>query len=513
MTEFKPLEIFEFPRAGAQVTEENVYWKRLGFPCAFKEFGAIDFIDFCPQEPYNVAATCSAKVQIYSTANNSLHCSLSRFKRTAYGGTFRGDGKLLVAGSDDGFLRLYELKSHKLLRIFKGHKAATHRCCFTMDGIHITSFSDDKTVALWDIPTEKKLKSFEAHKDYIRAGAVSQASQDIFLSGSYDHTVKMYDARSGSCVMSVDHGIPVESVLMFPSGGLFLSAGGTSLKVWDPIAGRLLSEVSEHHKTITCLCFASDGRRLMSGSLDRHVKIYDVTSYKVVHTLNYPSPILSVSASPGDKVVAVGMADGLLSLRHQKETVREEVKSKKSTFYQYRLYGTDFKPTNGDVVVHEQKRKVLKRYENLLRRFESSRALDTVLKDSIQTKHPEITISVLMELIRRGAIRSAMAAREGDSLLQLLKFVTKYIGDPRFMRVLIDIGLILIELYGPKFNDPETKKRFQVLLQSVENQVKYMKKMMEIQGIIQTVLASTYSHIEEETILSNGISLEPITAS
>lgn len=45
--------------------------------------------------------------------------------------------------------------------------------------------------------------------------------------------------------------------------------GGTSLKVWDPVAGRLLAEVSQHHKTIMCLCFASDGRRLMSGSLDR----------------------------------------------------------------------------------------------------------------------------------------------------------------------------------------------------------------------------------------------------
>lgn len=43
--------------------------------------------------------------------------------------------------------------------------------------------------------------------------------------GSYDHFVKMYDARTGSCVMSVDHGVPVESVLMFQSGGLFISAG------------------------------------------------------------------------------------------------------------------------------------------------------------------------------------------------------------------------------------------------------------------------------------------------
>ncbi|XP_035213494.1 U3 small nucleolar RNA-associated protein 15 homolog [Stegodyphus dumicola] len=508
MTEFKPLEIFEYPRVGAKATEDNLYWKKLGFPCAFKEYGAIDFIDFCTEEPYNVAVTCSSKVQIYSTTSNSLQSTLSRFKKTAYGGVFRKDGKLLLAGSDDNFVRLFEVKSGRLLRVFKGHKAAVHRCNFTADGTHIVSFSDDKSVALWDIPTETKLKSFEEHQDYIRAGAVSQASQDVFISGSYDHAVKMYDARSGSCVMSVDHGVPVESVLMFPTGGLFISAGGTSLKVWDPIAGRLLAQVVQHHKTITSLCFASGGRRLMSGSLDRHIKIYDVTSYEVVHTLNYSSPILSVAAAPEDKVVAVGMTDGLLSIKHRKtDKPPEEETKNKSVFYQYRLYGTDFKPADGDIIVPVKQKRLLKRYENHLRNFESSKALDVVLKDNVQAKNPEITISVLMELIRRGSVRAAMAGREGESLLQLLKFVTKYIGDPRFMRVLVDIGLILIEIYGPKFNDPEVKQRFQYLLHSVENQVQYMKEMMEVQGIIQTVLASTYSYDNnEDLVLSSGLS-------
>lgn len=30
MTEFKPLETLEFPRVGAPITEENLYWKKLG---------------------------------------------------------------------------------------------------------------------------------------------------------------------------------------------------------------------------------------------------------------------------------------------------------------------------------------------------------------------------------------------------------------------------------------------------------------------------------------------------
>jgi len=43
--------------------------------------------------------------------------------------------------------------------------------------------------------------------------------------GSYDHTVKLFDQRSPDSVLTVDHGCPVECVLMYPGGGLFLSAG------------------------------------------------------------------------------------------------------------------------------------------------------------------------------------------------------------------------------------------------------------------------------------------------
>lgn len=70
------------------------------------------------------------------------------------------------------------------------------------------------------------------------------------------------------------------------------------MRVWDALAGgKLLAKVSKHHKTITCLKLASNGRRIISGSLDRHVKIYDVGTYKDVHTLDYPNAVLSVGIS------------------------------------------------------------------------------------------------------------------------------------------------------------------------------------------------------------------------
>lgn len=53
------------------------------------------------------------------------------------------------------------------------------------------------------------------------------------LSGSYDHTLRLWDLRAGTTILTMDHGAPVEAILMFPSGGTCLSAG-MQTHFWRP---------------------------------------------------------------------------------------------------------------------------------------------------------------------------------------------------------------------------------------------------------------------------------------
>ena len=50
--------------------------------------------------------------------------------------------------------------------------------------------------------------------------------------GSYDHKAKLFDLRTKKSVLTVEHGHPIESVLMFPSGGIFLTAGKMINPLW-----------------------------------------------------------------------------------------------------------------------------------------------------------------------------------------------------------------------------------------------------------------------------------------
>jgi U3 small nucleolar RNA-associated protein 15 len=91
---------------------------------------------------------------------------------------------------------------------------------------------------------------------------------------------------------------PIEQVLMFPSGTVALSAAGPILRAWDLIAGgRCTRALSNHQKAITSLAFDASAGRLLTGGLDHMVKVYDVSTYKVVHTMRYPAAILCLGIS------------------------------------------------------------------------------------------------------------------------------------------------------------------------------------------------------------------------
>ncbi len=118
------------------------------------------------------------------------------------------------------------------------HKRAAHVTRFSSDKVHLLSGSDDVTVRWWDVALGQQVMRLDGHTDYVRAAEVSPASEDTWLTGSYDHTARLWDVRADGrrCSMTLDHGAPIEDLAFFPGGGgLAVTAGGNYLCVWDLI--------------------------------------------------------------------------------------------------------------------------------------------------------------------------------------------------------------------------------------------------------------------------------------
>lgn len=398
-------------------------------------------------------------------------------------------------------VKLFDMQTKGMLRLFKGHTAAVHRTFFIPNQSQIVSYSDDKSVRLWDIGTEKTLLQFNDHTDYIRAGAVNPISSNILLSGGYDNIVRMYDTRSNQTICELNHGHPVESLLFFPTGSLFLSAGGTEIKIWDSLMnGKLLGCLSQHHKTITCLRLTSDSKRLLSSSLDRHVKIYDTCSFKVVHTLDYPNAVLSLGISKDNETIVAGMVDGLVSVSRRELSTEEQktVKKKKVSSYKYKTHA--FNTKSVDMVVVEEKCESFSEYETFLRKFQYTKVLSTVLQPYIVNKSPHITAIVIQELIRRRALNKALNSSDKKMLIQILRFFIKNITDYRFTRILIDAANIFLDTLGDKLNTLPTEvgKLIVDLTKLLGEESDLCNNLAELQGVMDMLLTGQ-SNISNES--------------
>lgn len=59
--------------------------------------------------------------QIYDPITKVVAKNISKFVEAAYGGSFRADGRLLVAGSEESAVKLFDVQSKSILRVFTGH--------------------------------------------------------------------------------------------------------------------------------------------------------------------------------------------------------------------------------------------------------------------------------------------------------------------------------------------------------------------------------------------------------
>jgi U3 small nucleolar RNA-associated protein 15 len=395
--EFKRLVLKATPRVGsAEESKENSFWRKFKFPIVSKEAGAVTSIHFSPTEPHDFAVSAGSKVQLYSSVTNEVRKSLSRFQEVAYSGHFRHDGQLLVAGSEGGVVKVFDCGSRAILRQFKGHAKAVKTVHFLPDGLRVLSGSDDTSVRNWDLATGACVTTLRGHEDYVRRVVCIPSSCDLVLSGSYDHKLRLWDLRTGTGVWECDHGHPVETLLVFPSGGMGVSAGGNVVRVWDLLRGergRPLISVSNHQKTVTSLAFDGSCRRLLSAGLDKQLKVYSVEDYRVIHNMSYPAPVLSLAMSPTDSHLVVGMTNRLLSIKQRPVKSGEEPalvsdsrllsSQLRPGTHRYFVRGKHYQPANDEYFVAQTKKQSVPQHERFLRRFEYREALNSVLKLSL----------------------------------------------------------------------------------------------------------------------------------
>ncbi|GLB33858.1 putative WD40 repeat-like protein [Lyophyllum shimeji] len=511
--DYQPVVVKTHPRPSSfKHGAESRYWRQFKHPVFVKEYAPITSVHFSPSKPHRYAVTAATRVQIYAPRTQKITRTISRFKDVARSGNIRQDGKLVVAGDDSGLVQVFDVNSRAILRTLDSHKQPVHVAKFsTLSPTQILSCSDDTTAKIWDVPSQSTISTFTSHTDYVRSGQISTSNPHLALTGSYDSTVRLFDSRSGQCEMvmggsSALGSAPVEQVLMFPSGTAALSSAGPIIRVWDLVAGgRCIRALSNHQKTVTALAFDANAGRVLTGALDQMVKVYDVSTYKVVHTMRYPAPILCLAISPDETHLVAGMSDGTLSVRRRQTKATDATLAdplRGGTFESF--LGASLPSVGRGVVrgkaqskplgsvdelrVESRRTKRLRDFDKFLKSFKYSAALDSVLRKQVP---PTTTFSLIQELIHRDGLRTALSGRDDVLLEPVLRLLLKYVTDPRFGEMVCDVAGIVIDMYSPILGQsPLIDSLFLRLRKKVATEIQFQKDLVKTKAALNMVFSA-----------------------
>eukprot|EP00299_Pterocystis_sp_00344_P012055 c5735_g1_i3.p1 GENE.c5735_g1_i3~~c5735_g1_i3.p1 ORF type:complete len:598 (+),score=98.04 c5735_g1_i3:56-1795(+) len=519
---FKKLQIKQPPaqQQTKKYSEANL-WKKFKVSLNSSKFSAVTSLYVCPSAPYDFAVTCGTRVQVYAGDTKTIRHEFTKFTDIAYGASLRDDGKLLCTGGKEGVVQVFDVNNRNPLRKYRKHQGPVRSTRFVPHTSHLISGSDDKTLRLFDIPTQSQLCLFEAHEDQVRC--VAPLDSNVFVTGSYDHTVRIWDARTGRCSITMTCDGPVEALQILPGNSLLASADGTCVRFWDILsAGRPTDMLSNHHKTITCLCLDGERTRLLSGGLDQHVKIYSLQTHEVCAQLDFPAPLLAVAVTPNNESLIAGLANGVLTVRTQK--IEQEQKEPKIKIIPGQVYA---RPVHNKIfggtlrhfmrgqeqdaddveepTAEAPKRAKLGQMDKLLRSFQYHKALDHAL----ETNNPLIVVTLLEELFVRDGVVRAVAGRTEEGIVTLLSFIVKHITHPSYSKILTQLAHVVLDQYGDQIGQSiDVDELIERMRDKLAVEIRLQFELNQLNGLIDMLGATCMQITQSEAVSTKAEQLD-----
>ena len=247
---------------------------------------------------------------------------------------FSEDSRTLATVHSGGDLHLWDVATGDRRNTLTGHTAFVRIVVFSPDGTALASASDDDTIRLWDVATGTLQHTLTEPTSNIYHLRFSPDGRTL-ASGSGGDAVRLWDVSTGELRHTWPEDITrkVDGITFSRDGNTLVGMGGSpvladsKVRLWDVGTGELRNsftvknvsyygqgEVGQYnHSEYSEL--SVDSRMLASGSPDGTVRLWDVATGTLQHTLTgHTAGITSLRFSPNDGTLASGSWDDTLRL-------------------------------------------------------------------------------------------------------------------------------------------------------------------------------------------------------
>jgi U3 small nucleolar RNA-associated protein 15 len=475
-------------------------------------------------------------------------------------GAFRNDGRLLAVGTDVGDVRVCDVTMRATLATFapptttRGSGLSVRVVQWFRNGQFILSGGDDGLARVWDLggasatgtTKSKPLVTLAGHGDAIRCGVLWQSTggakgsdknmtdwKQLAMTGSYDHTIRVWNvqniAQAGHvegedrCLAVLSHGAPVEALCLMKSEDAhvpvwLLSAGGTTIKVWNPVTGQCVSTtVTQHRKTITSLVAVprafplehnhrerSLSWRILTASLDGLLQFHSWNGstggatgkgadsfLQHLYSTKLQEAVTSVVMDEDGDRIAIGLLNGQVLVKMRGPSIEQQKRKREPDAGTYSFFqrGMNAKPKEEDYKVSTRgKKRKQRNFDIAIRQFRYADALD----DALASRRPNDVIGVVEELGKRRALTTALSNRDEERLEPIVAFAIRYISKPHFTSQIVGLANKLIDIYQSVVGESEVvDELFRKLKVQIRNECRTQQILLRVVGQLDAVMASS----------------------
>ncbi len=187
------------------------------------------------------------------------------------------DYKFALVGHRTGSIVLWSLQSQATQRVLVAEGKPIRALTFSADGTIAMAAADDGRITLFAVPGFSEIQMPPI--DSLRSAAISTDGRRI-VTGSRTGQIKVWQVGSGLAIVETAPGTGSSSEIMsiiFSPDNQYIYAGDRNarVRIADANSGKIIADFREHDKGITAIAVSPDGGRIITGSRDKVLNIWD----------------------------------------------------------------------------------------------------------------------------------------------------------------------------------------------------------------------------------------------
>ncbi len=185
------------------------------------------------------------------------------------------DEKHLVTGSSDSTLIIWDIKTYQPIKRLERHTAGV--LDVALDANHIVSCSKDSRIVVWDRKTLELKGELAGHKGPVNA---VQMRGKFLVSASGDGIARLWNLDTMKLVKEFSAKERGLAAVEFSEDMKYVLAGGndTITYKFEVETGKEVKQFTGHSQLVRSLWLDSQNDRVVSGSYDLDIRVYDFTT-------------------------------------------------------------------------------------------------------------------------------------------------------------------------------------------------------------------------------------------